>query len=263
MKLFYREIGTGGENMIILHGLFGSPDNWLTQAKMFAKHFHVYLPDLRNHGQSPHSEEFSYTLLADDMEAFIRRKGISQPVVIGHSMGGKTAMTVATRYPDSVHRLIVVDIAPKAYPEQHDRILEGLLALPVGQLGSRNEAEEKLAEYVPEGPVRQFLLKNLKREKNGGFGWKMNLEGLAANISAIGDAVEKGIRFEKPTLFIRGRKSNYIKDSDMDSIRKVFPNATLVTMDTGHWVQAEKPGELVEVVLDFLGRAETKEDKTG
>ena len=252
MKLFYREIEGQGPNIIILHGLFGSSDNWLPQARMMGGQFHVFLPDLRNHGQSPHTDEFNYKLMAEDVNEFIQQHQISDPVLIGHSMGGKAVMTLATHYPEIPSSLIVVDIAPKRYTPQHDRILEGLLSIPVAQLKSRAEADEALAEYVSESAVRQFLLKNLQRNPEGGFGWKMNLEAISRHISSVGDAVEKDKPFHGPVLFVRGARSNYVTDNDIEGIKTLFPMARLLTMDTGHWVQSEKPAELVDVVTAFL-----------
>lgn len=253
MKLFYRELGTGTENLIILHGLFGSSDNWLTLSKMLAPRFHIYLPDQRNHGQSPHSDEFDYSLMAEDIHQFIKENAISEPVVIGHSMGGKAAMSFAIRHPSIVRRLVVVDIAPKSYPVQHDRILDGLNAIPVNILHSRNEADEMLAQYVNESPVRQFLLKNLQRKTAGsGFEWKINLSALTKNISSISAAVANGRQFHEPTLFIRGRRSDYILDVDMDIILARFPHARLVTLDTGHWVQAENPQAFAHEIISFM-----------
>src|SRR5690606_19850870 len=251
MKLFYREEGSDGPALVILHGLFGSSDNWLPQAKMFAEDFHVYLVDLRNHGQSPHSDEFNYDVMADDVAELIDAEGISSPILLGHSMGGKTAMTLALRNPQLPSALVVIDIAPRRYPDQHDRIVEGLLALRLADLKSRQDADEALSPYVPEPPVRQFLLKNLKREPSGGFGWKMNLDTISRNISEVSKGVGNGSVFPGPTLFVRGGRSNYVADDDLEDIRKLFPAARLETLDTGHWVQAEKPRELVDLVKAF------------
>lgn len=252
MKLFYREIGGQGPNIIILHGLFGSSDNWLPQAKMLSDQYRVYLPDLRNHGQSPHTEEFNYRLMAEDVREFIQHHQISAPVLIGHSMGGKAVMTLATHYPEIPSRLIIVDIAPKAYTAQHDSILEGLLSIPVGKVKTRVEAEEALARYVDQPAVRQFLLKNLQRKAEGGFSWKMNLEAISRHYPSVGEAVEKEKSFGKPVLFIKGASSSYIGDNDMEGIHNLFPGSRLLTLDTGHWVQSEKPKELVGAVQSFL-----------
>lgn len=253
MKLFYRELGDQGPNIVILHGLFGSSDNWLPQAKMLSGKYRVYLPDLRNHGQSPHDDEFNYRAMAEDVKEFIRQNSIQAPVVIGHSMGGKAAMALATHYPDVPAQLVIVDITPRAYGPQHDHILKGLLSISIGKVKTRAEADEVLAAHVDEPAVRQFLLKNLQREPTGGFSWKMNLDAIARNIEAVGAAIEKEHAYDNPVLFIRGAKSNYVQDTDMNDIRRLFPSARLLTLDTGHWVQSEKPRELVDAVITFLG----------
>jgi esterase len=252
MKLFYREYGDRGQPMIILHGLFGSADNWMTQAKMLSAEYRVYVPDQRNHGQSPHSHEFDYTLLADDLHEFIITNAINAPVILGHSMGGKAAMYFALAHPELVNKLIVADMSPRSYPVHHDKILEGLVSLPIISISSRNEADELLSNYVPEPDVRQFLLKNLQRKPEGGFTWKINLESLDKNIEKIGAGVDASKKFEKPTLFIHGSKSNYVRDEDLPLIKNIFPKSEVVTLETGHWIQAEKPKEFVEAVINFL-----------
>jgi pimeloyl-ACP methyl ester carboxylesterase len=251
MKLFYREYGQG-KPMIILHGLMGSSDNWLPQAKMLGEHYHVWVVDQRNHGQSPHNNEFNYKVLSEDILNFIQEHHIDSPVIIGHSMGGKAAMNFALTHPDKLDKLIVVDIAPKAYDVRHDHIVEGLKAVPIDSVQSRQEANDALAPHISSEAVRQFLLKNLMRKPEGGFGWRINLPVIDQSLEMIsGGLVNEGM-FEKMTMFIRGSKSDYILDDDREAIKKIFPNSTLVTMETGHWVQAEKPEEFVQVVLSFL-----------
>jgi pimeloyl-ACP methyl ester carboxylesterase len=161
-------------------------------------------------------------------------------------------MRFATTHPELINKLVIVDIAPKEYPVQHDRILEGLKSIPVDTIKSRNEAEESLSKFVSEKDIRQFLLKNLNREPEGGFSWKMNLHVLSENIESIGEGVLGDGKFEKPVLFVRGKKSNYIEDDDMGLIKKNFPEAKLVTLDAGHWVQAEKPQEFADEVIRFI-----------
>lgn len=250
-RLFFRELGQG-RPMIILHGVFGSSDNWLTQAKLFSPHFRVFTIDQRNHGQSPHDEEFSYPVMVTDLLQFIDEHQLKDPIVIGHSMGGKVAMNFAVAHPEKLEKLIVVDIAPKPYNLEHYVIIEGLKAIPVQTITSRNEADAALAAYVPEPDVRQFLLKNLQRRPEGGFTWKINLPVIDKNLNKIGFDLEFAGKFEKPTLFIRGGKSKYVKDEDMTRIKEVFPQAELKTLDTGHWVQAEKPQEFVDTVMKWL-----------
>jgi pimeloyl-ACP methyl ester carboxylesterase len=251
MKLFFREQGAG-DPIIILHGLLGSSDNWLTQAKLLAPDYRVFFLDQRNHGQSPQSPEHSYRVMMEDLLEFIKDQNLNNPVIIGHSMGGKTAMNLALKYPERLKALIVVDIAPRAYALHHDHIMEGLMAIPVATLTSRNEADRILAGYVPEPDVRQFLLKNLARKAEGGFTWKANVAVLNQTLPQIVDNIELHSTFDKPTLFIRGRKSDYVQDADWPQIQKHFPQAKLVTMETGHWIQAEKPQEFVDEVKKFL-----------
>jgi esterase len=251
MKLFFRELGSG-QPFIILHGLMGSADNWLTQAKMLSGEFHVYTVDQRNHGLSPHSAEFDYKVLANDIKDFINEHSLEKPIILGHSMGGKAAMNFAVSNPTMLDRLIVVDIAPKEYPVHHDSIVDGLKAIPIDTLQTRNEADEILSQFVPEADVRQFLLKNLSRKSTGGFSWKINLPVIDASLEKISADMQFPGSFNGPTLFVRGGKSRYVKDEDRQRIKELFPNSTLVTMDTGHWVQAEKPQEFVEVVKNFL-----------
>ncbi len=253
MELFYREVGEGPP-MVILHGLFGSSDNWFTQAKMFGERYRVYLLDQRNHGLSPHTDEHDYKLLAEDLRNFIEDKNIKDPIIIGHSMGGKTAMNLAISYPELLKLLVVVDIAPKAYPVRHDTIIDGLKSLDLSKITSRKEADDALAEYVPEAGVRQFLLKNLQRKQEGGFEWKINLKVLDANIEKMGEGLQYPGEFDKPTLFIRGTRSNYILDNDYNRIHELFTSSIVVSLDTSHWVQAEKPQEFVDAVLEFIDK---------
>ncbi|MBL7839043.1 MAG: alpha/beta fold hydrolase [Cyclobacteriaceae bacterium] len=251
MQLFFRESGQG-RPMIILHGLMGSSDNWLPQAKMLSDEYHVYLVDQRNHGQSPHDVILDYTALANDLKDFIEQNKLEKPIVLGHSMGGKTAMNFAVAYPEAISALIVADIAPKYYPVHHNTIVNGLKAIPIDTITTRAEADQVLADYVPEEDVRQFLLKNLSRKPEGGFSWKINLPVIEKSLEDVGQDLQFEGTYNGPTLFIRGASSHYIKDEDRDRIKQLFPKSTLITMDTGHWVQAEKPKEFVEVVRNFL-----------
>lgn len=250
MKLFFRQSGSGPP-LIILHGLFGSSDNWFTIAKTFARHFTVFLVDQRNHGLSPQTDEFTYTLLAEDLYHFINEHTLMKPAIIGHSMGGKAAMNFAVQHSTMVSKLIVVDIVPKSYPVHHDSILEGLKAIPLN-ISSRTEADRILSSFVPEVDVRQFLLKNLSRKNTGGFEWKINLEAIERNIEAMGDGMVFSGKHEGSSLFIRGEKSNYYSPGDEDLIRALFPSAEFVSLNTGHWVQAENTEAFTQVVLKYL-----------
>ena len=251
MKLFFREIGEG-KPMIILHGLFGSSDNWLSVSKRLGEFRKLYIVDLRNHGQSPHDPVFDYDGMVKDLEDFIQTQGLDKPDLLGHSLGGKVAMKFAAAHPDLLDNLIVVDIAPRAYPVHHDTILEGLNAINVVSLESRKEADETLASYVPQVGVRQFLLKNLKRTDSG-FDWKMNLDAITQSIAHVGEELEDDKRVNNPTLFIRGEQSNYIADEDFPRIMHHFPNARIETIrQASHWIHAEQPEALSDLVEHFL-----------
>lgn len=251
MKLFYRQQGRG-KPLIILHGLLGSSDNWHSLGKLFAETFAVYVVDQRNHGQSPHSDEFNYRVLTEDLEEFMNENKIEQPHIIGHSMGGKTAMNFAVKSPEALDRLIVVDIVPKKYLVRHDRLIEGMKAIPLEEITTRAEAEVALAGYEPDPAVRQFLLKNLSRDGEGKFLWKVNLPAIDQHLQETGEGMIYPGTFDGPTLFINGKKSDYYQASDDVQIKKIFPRAQIVSLDTGHWVQAEKPREFAETVLQFL-----------
>ena len=253
MKLFYRESGQG-PSLIILHGLFGSSDNWYGLSKEFSAHFRVFVPDQRNHGLSPHSADMNYPLMVEDLKEFIDTHHIQAPVIMGHSMGGKVAMNFAMKYPDSLSRLIVVDIAPKAYPVHHEAILKGLKAIDPDGLTSRQQADDMLRKYVPDPAVRQFLLKNLARNERQEFIWRPHIAALDTHIEEMGEDLNYSGQFSKPTLFIKGSRSDYILEEDKERILRLFPGAVLTTLPAGHWVQAESPREFVQAVYHFLTR---------
>ena len=254
MQLNYKQIGESGKPMIILHGVFGFLDNWLTIGKTISEHgFKVYLVDQRNHGRSPHEAPLDFSHMAADLKGFLDEHDITDPVLVGHSMGGKTVMEYAVTYPGTFSQLVIVDIGPKAYPIHHRKILEGLNAIPINEIESRNQADEILSAYEPIVTVRQFLLKNLYRKDEGGFGWRFNLPLLTTDMSKVGSEIVSKQKIEAPTLFMRGANSNYIQDEDWEGILNIFPNAKLETIaDSGHWVQAEQPKAFVAVLMHFL-----------
>ncbi|MBS1505047.1 MAG: alpha/beta fold hydrolase [Bacteroidetes bacterium] len=251
MKLFFRQQGQG-KPLIILHGLLGSSDNWHSLGKVFAEKYSVYIVDQRNHGQSPHSDEFNYKVLTEDLEKFILENKIEKPHIIGHSMGGKTAMNFAVKNPSQVDKLIVADIVPKYYVVRHDRLIEGMKAIPLDEITTRSEAEIALSGYEPDLAVRQFLLKNLTRNSEGQFIWKVNLPVIDEHLQEIGEAMVYPGTFDGTTLFITGDRSNYFEPSDEVLIKKIFPKAEFASLDTGHWIQAEKPMEFAKLVMEFL-----------
>lgn len=255
MKLYANVIGSG-KPMLILHGFLGMGDNWKTLGKRFADEegFQVHLIDQRNHGRSPHTEDFSYELMAEDIKDYCQKNNLEDIVLIGHSMGGKTAMHVAIKYPKLIKALIIVDIAPKYYRAHHQTILEGLTMLQNAELSSRRTADDKLKEYIDDLGIRQFLLKNLYWKEKGKLALRMNLPVLIEKIEAVGQTISDDAKYDGRTLFIKGEKSNYIKKDDNSLLKKHFPKSQLLTIkDSDHWVHAEKPDEFFKAVVGFLG----------
>jgi esterase len=252
LELYARDFGQGDSALLILHGLFGFSDNWQTIARSLADRRLVVTPDLRNHGRSPHVPEHSYADMAADLRYLIESRGLRSVSVIGHSMGGKVAMHLAMHYPDLVDRLVVVDMDPGQSTDHHKAVFRALFGLDFSKISTRQQAEDFLANHIEDPGTRQFLLKNLTREADNSFSWKMNLPVLWAEYAHILAPVS-GPSFDKPTLFVRGGKSNYIQDSDLPLIQSLFPKADLVTVPgAGHWVHADKPQELLEVLRGFL-----------
>lgn len=255
MELNYKSFGEGYP-IIILHGLFGTLDNWQTIAKKLAEKYTVYIIDLRNHGRSPHADRFDYEVMAEDLQAFMESQWIYEAHVIGHSMGGKTAMQFALNYPDLVNQLVVVDIAPKAYAGGHQAIFEALFSLNIAQINNRKEADKLLQKKISDFGIRQFLLKNLTRGKAGGYQWKMNLPIIHQNYAKILAAIKSEETFDQPTLFIKGGASDYVEEADLEQIKRLFPKVQLATVaNAGHWVHAVAPTELLKLVNDFLSQA--------
>jgi pimeloyl-ACP methyl ester carboxylesterase len=252
MRLHFKKSGQG-KAVILLHGLFGSADNWHFVAQRLAERFHVFAVDQRNHGQSPHDDEMDYPLMAADVENFFIAQKIASAFVIGHSMGGKTAMQFALQFPNRVEKLVVADMAPRAYSPAHAPIFAALLALDLPAFQTRQQLEDALAPAIPDLALRRFLLKNLGRNDNGAFYWKMNLSGLAKNYPQLCAALNWEIPFTKPTLFLRGGKSKYISAADEPEIFRLFPAAKIQTIaGANHWVHADAPEEFLKLVLDFL-----------
>lgn len=252
VELNYKTFGQG-EPLIILHGLFGALDNWQSIGKTLSEHYLVFLIDQRNHGRSPHLNDISYPILADDLRSFMESHWIYRAHIVGHSMGGKAAMQFAQQYPDMVNRLVVIDIAPKEYPGGHEEIFRALLDLQIDRIGSRQEAEEFLSRRITSAPVLQFLLKNITRQTDGTYSWKMNLPALYQNYQKLLANIEGVEPFNGQTLFLRGGISNYILPEDESGIKELFPNARIENISgAGHWVHAEAPAEVIEHLKNFL-----------
>ncbi len=252
MKLNYKKSGKG-RPILILHGLFGMLDNWQSIANELSEKFEVWLIDQRNHGRSPHSDGHTYDLMADDLMELIEENSIQDPVVLGHSMGGKTVMRFAQKYPEVAGGIVVVDMGMKQYPIHHDSIVDALNSVPVYKLSSRAEADEHLIKHISEAGIRLFLLKNLNRLDDGSYRWRFNLPVLENEMPKIVAALPKEESKVK-TLFIYGTQSNYIKDEDIPGLKSLFPNSQFESLNAGHWLHAEKPKEVVKLIATFASK---------
>ncbi|MFC2088258.1 alpha/beta fold hydrolase [Calditrichota bacterium] len=252
MKLYSQKLGIG-EPLIILHGLFGSSDNWLTIGKQLANHFTVYLIDLRNHGKSPHTNQFGYDNMALDVREFIQDHNLKSTILIGHSMGGKVAMKMALEYPMRINKLIVADIAPRKYDIIHEHIIEALLSIKVDELTNRKQADLLLAKTIENAILRKFLLKNLYRDNNSRFKWKINLKAICNYLDQLGDQIFSNNQFDQETLFIKGELSNYIIPSDKNEISSLFPKSEIkIVPNATHWLHAEQPEIFLKYISEFL-----------
>ena len=261
MQLHFRKFGEGCP-LLILHGLYGSGDNWLSIGKAMEPYFSIYLIDQRNHGNSLHSDEHNYNVLASDLEQFIKEHKLNKVCIIGHSMGGKVAMNFTLNNPEKVQKLVVIDIAMRSYSESennfpqmtiHKKIISGLAALDIEFAETREEIDKQLARYISQKKVRQFLLKNIKRNKSGEFYWGLNINALKSNLHLLLDRIESNNRsFLGPVLIISGKNSGYIQQEDYNEFQRVFPNAEFAEFNAGHWIHAEQPDKLIDKLLEFL-----------
>lgn len=254
--MLYSKIEGEGKPLLIIHGFMGMSDNWKSLAGQYAaKGFQVHALDMRNHGRSLHSDVFNYTAMVEDLAQYISFHNLGVVDLIGHSMGGKAVMFFATQYPDLVNKLIIADIGPQYYPPHHQDVLAALNAVDFSTKPSRSEVEEVMAKHLPDAGTRQFLMKNLYWVEPGQLGFRINLPVFNAQVENIGEALPEGATFDKPTLFLKGDKSKYIREEDVPLIAKHFPNYELKTIsNSGHWVHAENPQEFLQYTLDFLTR---------
>lgn len=249
----YSKISGQGPPLIILHGLLGTSDNWHSLGVKFAETHTVCLLDLRNHGRSFHAEEFNYEVMAADVMRFMENNWIQSASVIGHSMGGKLAMHLALHEPDLIDRLIVADIGVKDYPPGHLQIFDALMSLDLKQLRDRKAAQEFLDTRINNNEVVMFLMKNLTRDKDGSYHWKMNLPAIIGGYENIMRGFHHDLRYDKPALFVNGALSNYVEESDHPVILRYFPNASFSTIKgAGHWIHADRPDEFFSICRSFL-----------
>lgn len=252
VPLHAKRFGSGFP-VITLHGLFGSWENLGQVVRHLSERFEVHALDLRNHGRSPHSDDFNYPLHAADVLAYMDREGIERAHVLGHSMGGKAAMRVALDAPERVEQLVVVDIAPRSYTRNHDDVIRGLEAIDLPSLTSRQQADAQLQAYVTTPAIRSFLLKNLTRDEHGGMRWRLNLPVIVEHYDDIALWPAHSGQFNGNTLFIRGELSAYIQAEDRAPILQAFPKAQSKTVGgADHWPHAAKPQVFNKLVGDFL-----------
>ncbi|WP_139958638.1 alpha/beta fold hydrolase [Flavicella sediminum] len=255
MQLLHSKIQGTGQPLLILHGYFGMGDNWKSQANNLSKKYEVHLIDQRNHGRSFHSDDFDYELLVEDLKNYVAHYKLESVHLLGHSMGGKTAMLFAVSYPEKVKSLLVADIAPKNYPPHHHQILEALNAVDFSKIKLRNEVDAVLKNYINEEGVRQFLLKNIYRKTKTELAFRFNLESLTENNSEVGEPLPAFAEFDGPTLFLKGGNSGYIAAEDEGQIKAHFSDSEIVTVkNAGHWLHAENPSDFLKEVEDFLSK---------
>jgi esterase len=259
MKLFYRHYGQG-KPIIILHGIFGVSDNWVTFARSIAGQYEVFIPDQRNHGQSPHDPTLNYFALCSDLQEFIEEHDLEDPIILGHSMGGKVAMRFALENPDIPKALIIADISMRSYRRRyrHLEMIDAMMNVNFETAETREDIEEQLRPKIKEERVLLFAMKNLyRRERSGQFAWRLNMEAINLNMDEIFDGITSDNLFEKPALFIRGEKSDYVKYKDFDQIYRHFPKADIKTIENaGHWLHADRPEEFQKAVMEFLSLVE-------
>ena len=256
MELNNRQYSENGAPVLVLHGLFGRLSNWGWHCKQLAQQYAVYGVDLRNHGDSPHSDQLDYQVMAEDVRQLIVRLGLESCCIVGHSMGGKVAMQLALSFPDLIEKLVIVDIAPVSYPEDadgHMNVLAAMDAVKLGEIKSRTQAEVTIEDYIPQEATRKFLLTNLVRNKEGSFEWRLDKDSIRKNYANLRAELIATMSFLKPVLFIKGSLSPYIKPEHEAQIKELFPAASVkLLMDAGHWLHAEKPQALQKILLKFL-----------
>jgi len=264
MKLFYRKYGNGPP-LFILHGLYGSSDNWVTVARSISHKFTVYLPDQRNHGQSPHSHLHDYDFMSQDLYELIEELKINKILLAGHSMGGKVAVSFAMKWPERINSLIIIDISPfrpsdpeNRFYNEHKHILETILSVNLSNIKSRSDAESEFLNKIGSEETRSFVLKNLQRTADNTFSWKMNVKSLYDNLEIIVDGLPAPSLDTEPVtgfpvLFVKGEKSGYLAKDELHTIRMLFPGAGMFTVkNAGHWVHAERPDAIIEIFLNQL-----------
>ena len=253
MKLHFREVGEG-KPFVILHGLFGNSDNWQTHGKRLSEYYRVIMVDLRNHGHSPWSDDFSYDLIVEDLKELFDSLSLQNVILLGHSMGGKAAMRFAQTYPSFLEKLIIADMGVKSYKPHHQNILEAINTLDLSAITTRSEADKHMEQYVPGYGERQFLLKNIYWIEKGKTAWRMNHKVLEREMEEILSEIPEEECFVE-TLFVTGANSRYVLDEDHSQIENIFPDSEFVQIENaGHWLHADQPDLFLDAVLGFCLR---------
>jgi len=254
MELFFRKYGYG-KSIIILHGLYGISDNWVNYARKLSENFSIYIPDLRNHGHSGHSMHFNYDVMVEDIVEFIEKNEIENPILIGHSMGGKVAMKFVLNNPNMVSKLVVIDMSARNYHLRsiHSNIINAMLDIDFLKIKSRKEVDAFLSKFIEDNRIRQFVMKNLHRTEKKSFSWRINLQAIIDNLDLLFEEIINQGNFTGKTLFIKGEKSDYINDEDYLEMKKYFPNSNIITIsNAGHWVQVDNPDDFFNALQNFL-----------
>ena len=260
MKLFYRRLGKG-RPFVILHGLYGASDNWVGLARKLASEYEIFMPDMRNHGQTGHIDEFDYTAMANDVYKWLNECSISKPVIMGHSMGGKVAIELAKLYPDIISALIILDISPVSYKRHtrkgllnHQHIIQSILSVDIAVHTTRSRVETELFSYLNDKMLSSFLMKNLARKSDGTFYWRLNLQSLADNLDNLLDGVDDiSYTCSIPTLFIRAQNSTYINNEDKKIIASIYHNFTFMEIpNAGHWLHISHENDLLSILKAYL-----------
>ncbi|CAI8370991.1 MAG: Esterase YbfF [Flavobacterium sp. SCGC AAA160-P02] len=253
MDILHSKIVGKGVPFLILHGYFGMGDNWKSMAKAFGEYFEVHIIDQRNHGRSFHSDDFNYELMVEDLYNYISFHRLENVILLGHSMGGKTAMLFAVTYSALVHKLIIADISPRYYSPHHNDILKALNSVDFSIQYSRKLVEKKIAELIPEKEVRSFLMKNVYWREKGVLDFRFHLPSLTENTSEVGKALSPSTNFEGETLFLSGENSEYITEKEIPIIHAHFPNSQIrIIKNSGHWLHVENPKQFYDFVINFL-----------
>ena len=254
MLLHSKIIGDSNKHILILHGFLGSGDNWISVSrKLNDIGFTIHLIDQRNHGRSFHSEKFDYELMCEDLFNYIEYYNVINPILIGHSMGGKTAMRFSLKYPELIYKLIVLDTSPREYPVLHQAIIDSLKEIDLSIYNTRNSVDDKLKESIKQKDLRNFLMKNIYRTNDGKLSFRFNLRSLSKNIGNIGKKIESDNQFNADVIFIKGENSEYINESDKESINILFPNSKFyIIPNAGHWLHVDNPNDFLSVLLSTI-----------